>query len=100
MFFKDCWIKVDADRHADLGVSTKKTEILQHSYASTIKILQHSHASTIKILQHSHASTIKTLQHSYASTTGIALLPFCKRIHVPAKIANVNEFTHQDCFLN
>ena len=78
MFFKDCWIKVDVDRHADLGVSTKKTEILQHS----------------------HASTIKILQKSYASTTGIALLPFCKRIYVPAKIANVNEFTHQDCFLN
>ena len=78
MFFKNCWIIVDADRHADLGVSTKKTEILQHSYASTIKILQ----------------------KSYASTTGIALLPFCKRIPVPAKIANVNEFTHQDCFLN
>ena len=64
MFFKDCWIKVDADRLADLGVSTEKKEILQHSYASTIKILQ----------------------HSYASTTGIALLPFCKRIHVQAKI--------------
>ena len=78
MFFKNCWIKVDADRHADLGVITKKTEILQHSYASTIKILQ----------------------KSYASTTGIALLPFCKRIRVPAKIANVNEFTHQDCLLN